>query len=56
MEQNADNKDSSRPAGRFAVDGIPLWQFILRVLVVAALLLAAYWTTQKGDLFFYQGF
>ncbi|MBI5723139.1 MAG: hypothetical protein HZA50_04210 [Planctomycetes bacterium] len=50
------NNQVSRAGGKLAVDGIPLWQFVLRVLLTAALLLIAYWTTQKGDLFFYQGF
>jgi hypothetical protein len=35
---------------------IPVWQFAVRLVLVIAQLLLAYWLGQSGVLFFYQGF
>ena len=44
--------------GRFSapLDGIPARLFVLRVLLVAAQLMAVICLGEKGVLFFYQGF
>jgi hypothetical protein len=38
------------------VDGIPAWEFALRVLGVAAQVIAVVCLGEQGLLFFYQGF
>jgi hypothetical protein len=38
------------------IDGIPWWQFILRVLWITAQLSLVLWIGKRGALFFYQGF
>ena len=47
------------PGRRFwqrSVDGVPLWQFTLRVLWIAIRLMLVAWLGERGTLFFYQGF
>ena len=39
-----------------AVDGVPLWQFCLRVAWVAAVIILVYYLGESGAAFFYQGF
>jgi hypothetical protein len=40
----------------WAIDGVPAWQFVLRVVWVAIQLILVYWLGDRGALFFYQGF
>lgn len=39
-----------------AIDGIPVWKLVLRVLWVATELTLVLWLGQKGAYFVYQGF
>jgi hypothetical protein len=38
------------------VDGIPLWQFVARLLWIAVQLILVICLGERGVLFFYQGF
>jgi hypothetical protein len=40
----------------WTIDSIPVWQFFLRLLLVAVQLVLVYWLGERGALFFYQGF
>ena len=48
MTQDSDNVAADAP--------VPLWQFVLRLLLVLAQLALVYCLAGPRDLFFYQGF
>ncbi len=47
----------SHSSGPVAViPAIPLWQWAMRISIVVIEMILAYWCSNQGELFFYQGF